>query len=784
MHKFICLVFLLSSLIGLTISPAAAQTDDNWRLHPSYHNVTKSVAVDDLVYMVTNGNLCSYNTVTGDTRYYTRIDGMSGHGIFDIEWSPDQECLVILYNNFQIDLLVDDGNTFIPMPGVVNANEDIGTPTALSVCERYAAVSSTTGFAYIDLKERVVKGFYYIGARVYGAAAWPGHIMISLSQEIRHISMQDSPYDQSAWTLVRKGRINQFATFAGHTYALVRDQADGTWLGVGLYTIDDAEVKLNLVRSGGIYRMRTNGDRAIISGPRRFYELQADAPTEVTVFRDSINTFSDMVPVGNDSTVWVAQDWKGLCEHRFTEEAFAPTGRAFEGAGPRRDLCAVLTFDNDRLLICGGLIFYAGYNNKPGTMMAYENGEWISFQEEGILEAAGIKYYEDITGVAVDPRDAGHCFVTSRTGLYEFQDYQFKNRYTVSNSTLRSPVTSSTFERYVLTSAPAMDEEGNLFLVNDQIDTLVKVRLADGTWDGFYIPAMDQAPTCDQLLRDSKGRLWVTSRRTVSNHIGGLLYIDYGGTIANKNDDVYRYRNSFTNQDGTTTSLEGVYCVAEAPDGSIWVGTKKGVFQIVNPDEYKTNDFRVNQPKVPRNDGTNYADYLLNETPVTAIAIDGGGRKWLGTESSGLYLASSDGSAILAHYDTDNSILPDNEIQSLAIHPHTGELFIGTPKGLCSLLTNVTEAAPELVEANVRVYPNPVRPEYQGTIHVDGLTDGADVKVMTAGGQVVAGGTAIGGTFAWDGRGTDGNRVAPGVYFFMVATATGSKAIVAKVVVI
>lgn len=785
MRKILHLALLLSCLLGLTVAPAAAQTDEDWRLHLSYHNATKAVAVGDVVYLVTNGNLCAYNTTTGNTRHYTRRDGMSGRDIFDIAWSQDQECLVIVYNDFQIDLLVDDGETFYPMPGVVNANDDVGTPTSLSVCERYAAISSTTGFAYLDLKNRTVNGFINVGVRVYGAAAWPGHIMISTSQEIRHISMQDSPYDQNAWTLVRKGRINQFATFAGHTYALVRDQADGTWMGVGLYTIDDTdEVKFNLVRSGAVYQMRTNGDRAVVRGVRRFYEVNADAPTEVALYRDSINTFNDMVPVGNDSAVWVAQGFQGLREHRFTSEAFAPTGRAYEGTGPKRDLCAVLTFDNDRLLVCGGLLFYAGNNNKTGTMMAYENGEWISFQEEGILEAAGIKYYEDITGVAVDPRDAGHCFVTSRTGLYEFQDYQFVNRYTVGNSTLRSPVTSSTFERYVLTSAPAMDEQGNLFLVNDQIDTLIKVRLADGTWDGFYISEVDQAPTCDQILRDQKGRLWMTSRRTVTNHIGGLLYIDYGGTIANKNDDVYRYRNSFTNQDGTTTSLGGVYCVAEAPDGSIWVGTKNGVFQIVNPDEFATNDFRVNQPKVPRNDGTNYADYLLNGTPVTAIAIDGGNRKWLGTESSGLYLASPDGSTILAHYDTDNSILPNNEIQSLAIHPHTGELFIGTPKGLCSLRTSVTEAAPDLAESNVRVYPNPVRPEYYGTIHVDGLTDGADVKVMTAGGQVVAGGTAIGGTFAWNGRGTDGERVAPGVYFFMVATSTGSKAIVAKVVVI
>ena len=335
MHRILSLALLLSSLIGLAITPVAAQTDEDWTLHLSYHNVTQSVAVGDVVYLVTNGNLCCYNTVTGDSRYYSSLDGMSGRGIFDIAWSADQECLVIVYNNFQIDLLVDDGETFIPMPGVVNANDDIGTPTSLSVCERYAAVSSTTGFAYIDLKEQTVKGFFNVGMRVYGAAAWPGHIMISTSQEIRHISMQDSPYDQSAWTLVRKGRISQFATFAGHTYALVRDQADGTWMGVGLYTIDDTdEVKFNRVRTGAVYQMRTNGDRALVRGTRRFYELNADAPTEVAVYRDSVNTFSDMVPIGSDSAVWVAQGWQGLCEHRFTTEAFAPTGRTYEGTGP------------------------------------------------------------------------------------------------------------------------------------------------------------------------------------------------------------------------------------------------------------------------------------------------------------------------------------------------------------------------------------------------------------------------------------------------------------------
>ena len=69
----------------------------------------------------------------------------------------------------------------------------------------------------------------------------------------------------------------------------------------------------------------------------------------------------------------------------------------------------------------------------------------------------------------------------------------------------------------------------------------------------------------------------------------------------------------------------------------------------------------MNQPKVPRNDGTNYADYLLTGNTVNAIAVDGGNRKWIGTLGAGIYLVNADGSEILAHYTAaDSPLLSDN----------------------------------------------------------------------------------------------------------------------------
>ena len=188
--------------------------------------------------------------------------------------------------------------------------------------------------------------------------------------------------------------------------------------------------------------------------------------------------------------------------------------------------------------------------------------------------------------------------------------------------------------------------------------------------------------------------------------------------------------------------------------------------------------------KVPRNDGTNFADYLLDGIPVSAIAVDGANRKWLGTYGSGLYLVSPDGTEILEHFTDENSPLLSNTINSLAINSETGVLMIGTDVGLCSYESRVTAPEPSLNKSRIRVYPNPVRPEYSGNVVLTGLTSDADIKVVSTGGQVVAGGTSSGGSYIWDCRDLYGRRVSSGVYYFMISTSTASQGAVAKVVVL
>ena len=188
--------------------------------------------------------------------------------------------------------------------------------------------------------------------------------------------------------------------------------------------------------------------------------------------------------------------------------------------------------------------------------------------------------------------------------------------------------------------------------------------------------------------------------------------------------------------------------------------------------------------KVPRNDGTNYADYLLSGVAINAIAVDALDRKWFGTAEDGVFVTSPDGVTTVHHFTTENSPLPSNVVYSLAVNESTGVVMIGTDRGIVAYEAGTAADAVSISGDQIRVYPNPVRPGYYGRITVSGLPESADIKITRTGGQVVAAGTAVGGVFTWDGRDRAGRRVPSGVYFVMASTADGKEGAAAKITIV
>jgi hypothetical protein len=173
-------------------------------------------------------------------------------------------------------------------------------------------------------------------------------------------------------------------------------------------------------------------------------------------------------------------------------------------------------------------------------------------------------------------------------------------------------------------------------------------------------------------------------------------------------------------------------------------------------------------------------DYLLGDEQVNCLAVDGGNRMWIGTANSGLYLIEDD-TITVAHFTETNSLLPSNSIQSVAIMPSTGEVFVGTDKGIASYRSDASEASEDM--SGAYAYPNPVRPDYGGYISVAGLMDNTVVNIVDAGGNLVCKTRSHGGTAVWDGKLPDGRRATAGVYTAL-CNEPGGKHTVVKILVI
>ena len=273
---------------------------------------------------------------------------------------------------------------------------------------------------------------------------------------------------------------------------------------------------------------------------------------------------------------------------------------------------------------------------------------------------------------------------------------------------------------------------------------------------------------------DSKGKMWFVN----NNWVTPALY-----QYDMENDNIIAYE-TFVNQDGASFSVnDGVRCVVEDLENNMWIGTSAGLL-ILERNEINNNGSTFTQVKVPRNDGTSYADYLLAGIDVLCIAIDGGNRKWIGTKSNGVYLISSDNISQIHHFTIDNSKLLSNSVMSIAINPTSGEVFFGTENGLCSYISDATETNTEMNSDNVWAYPNPVEPGYTGLITITGLSFNADIKILSSNGIVVNEGRSNGGTYVWDGCDKKGRRVASGVYMVTTATNKGEKGTVCKIAII
>ena len=767
MIKRILALCLLLSVFSLKSTAFSSNGIDDWRLYPSYHNATYCQVAGNKVYILASGALYSYNRSDSEVRLYDKINTLSDIDITHIAYCKEIKALVIVYSNANIDILYDDEEIY-NLSDFKNKLLSQKKINNISIQGATAYLSTEFGAVEIDLENLEFNNTYNTGFNTKYTYLFKDRLYTVTDSGLYYCQTSNNMLDKSNWEKAHPTIVKTLAELDGKLYCIA---SDGKFMEVipetnTLKTVDGNDNYSYLYREG---------DSFIAVSASRIVRIDSKGTNKICNFKEKYNFI-----LKDNDTFWCCNGYGGVVESAVEDNAIEPKNRPLLPNSPIRNFCEFMQFTSDeKLLVAGGNLNYFDITFYDGTLMGYDyvNDSWNNLPEDTVKKVTGLRYV-NMCSIDEDPTEPGHYFASSfGYGIYEFREGKFVNHYSIHNSPIETVVPSN--NRYVRVPMVKFDNEGNLWCINTGVKDIVKILKKDGTWISLHYKPIEYLPTMVEPMIDSRGWLWITSLQGEA----GVFCAKLNGTPFDTSDDESKvWLNKFTNQDGTSYDIYQVYALTEDHNGKMWVGTNAGLFVIDNPQKF-FNDGTFKQIKVPRNDGTGLADYLLSGTYIKSIKVDGANRKWVGTNDNGIYLISADGLETIHHFTTENSPLPSDCIESIAINGKSGEVFIGTDKGMASYMSDATRAEKKLDENNVYAYPNPVKADYSGVISIVGLTAGCNVKIVDAAGFLMNEGTSQGGKYNWNGRNRRGEKVASGVYYVLTYDSNGDEGVATKILI-
>ena len=732
-----------------------------WRSHPAYNDATFSVKAFGHIYVLSDGALYYYDPT--DDAIYTidKTGGLSDTDIAAIAYSNSEKALVLAYSNGNIDILYDDETIYNFTDLKNNSIGSVSVNEVKIVDDDKAYIATNIGLVVFDIKRREIKSTYRFEKPVRTSVIVGDSLFCGTDAGIYWGLTSNNLLDNSNWNFFLDLIFRNLLYFDGNLWGHYHDNS--------CWKVECSTKYFFFIKDS------INGITTLSDG-----KLALIQDSVVTLY-ESENEYAQLCFDGHichimddDDDYWVSEGINGLCLYTVSDDQVICKNKGIKPNSPRRNWFHSVSWpERERLLIVGGCQNYQGIDY-PGTVMIFENDRW-SCLEEDLSEITDLDYI-NLTEAAQDPKDRKHIFVGSAgQGLYEFYNGKFVKLHTWNNSGLKSILNDTEYNRYnfVRISALQYDKQENLWMANNEVDTVIKVLQPDGNWFGLYYSEIAGFPTLKQMKFDHNGYIWLNSSR----HSPGLICIDTKNTIKDNSDDLIRFSGSnFKNQDGITEEIYDIYFYDFDLEGNIWIGTNTGLFILKDPDRF------INDPnpiferiKVNMNENPDYASYLFNGVMTTAMYIDQGNRKWIGTLNDGVFLLSADGTKTLEHFTTKNSPLPSNNILSITENGLNGSLFFCTSQGMVEYGGTARDPEETLSESNILVYPNPVKPDFDGYVTITGLTQWSTIRILGNSGRLIHYGTSNGGSYSWNLTDMNGRQVPSGVYHAVITDQHNNK---------
>jgi ligand-binding sensor domain-containing protein len=745
-----------------------AQQNQNWKGYFSYNQIKDISESSTKIYAAAENALFTKNLASNDIQTINTIDGLSGQTISALYHSDSFNKTIVGYENGLLIVINDIDGSMLNVVDIINKNIPSNIKKINHFLEFNGIVYISCDFGIVQYKLATLEfgDTYFIGpngleVKVYQTTIFNNDIYaVTQNNGIRKAALNNpNLIDFSQWQVFDGGSWNGIANFNNQLISLNTNNKLYKYNGFFFEEFSNIGQTGLDIRATTNYLVVTSLDKVLIynASLSQIINIQSSQVATIAV------TFS--CATVNNETIYIGTNENGLLESPIS----APTNfEIIMPDGPTRNNIFGIDGTTPNLwAVYGGYdIFYnpftfLGSNLTTFGVSKYSETGWLNIPYSDVLGA------KSLSKVTVNQNDENQVFISSyNNGLLKFENDIATTLYNESNSSLRS-LASPAIDGIRISSS-AYDRLGNLWVTNSKVKNGLNVLKPSGQWQSFNMETiLDNFENSDynKIVIDRNGTKWIAS------------YLD--GVIAfNENTNVFKKITEGVDN-GNLPSID-VRAIAIDNRNQVWIGTNKGLRVLASAGSYNSTDqMKANPIIIEEND---LAQELLFEQFITDIAVNGSNQKWIGTADSGVFLFSSDGQETIYHFTKDNSPLPSNVVNDVDINATTGEIFFATDKGMVSFQGVSTKPSENLQD--VYVYPNPVRPEFVGTVKIAGLISKANIKITDIEGNLVYETTSEGGTIEWDTTAFGKYRVSSGVYMIFIAAEDASETAVKKVMII
>jgi ligand-binding sensor domain-containing protein len=764
--------FLLISFCFSQVS-VAQNSMGNWRVHFSSNSTIGVANNTNSVFMATKNGIARFDTEDNSVSDLTVTNGLSDLNISAI---GDNDVVILIgYLNGNLDVLIN--NEIINVPWIKNA-QVAGSKKINNfyfVGDR-VYISTNIGIVIYSISKNEIEDTYYpnLAPEINDVTIYNDTLFAVTNNGIYMASIeQDYLNDYNNWTkktnlpsYLVNAKFSEIETFQDDLFF---SYDTDVFNGDSLFKMVKSNEIINYYGSTptSIKSIITEGDELIIAKQYNTLVYDIDLTETLNIFDYSFGTIpSPVQSIKFKDYYWIADGNNGLVKVKSTWD----NSQVFSNT-PSTDGSYRLDIQYGKVMLAsGGLTGNLHNNYFNGGVHVFNDETWTNVNSNSQANYPAEMW--DVISVAINPNNIEQMAFGSYSigGMSVMNNGEITESFNEFNSPLESQIGNN--GTHII---PDMkyDDDGNLWVVNAGVNPL-KMLSKDGVWYSFSLGSSAKNKYPYRLIIDSKGNKWVAFNGA------GIVVFNENGTHADVSDDDLVSLSTASGYGSLPSST--VMALAEDIDGEVWIGTETGLSVVYGTSTLFDGGYGDADAQEILLKYGEEVEVLLGESSITAIAIDGGNRKWIGTSSSGVFCLSPNGTEESYRFTTENSPLLSNGILDIKVDHVSGEVFFATESGLISYRADATISDEEF--SQVKVFPNPVKPEFRGLITIQGLGYESDVKITDVSGNLIYKTKSNGGTVVWDGNRLSGKRVQSGVYLIWTASATGKGKNVAKVVVI